>query len=948
MKKLLALAFMAMLAGWGYAQSMLISEILANPTGVDSAKEFIEIRVLEPVNFSVTPYSVIWTNNGTATADGWIEGFGITYAFEINSGSVTTGDVVYVGGSQMNVTGTRIKQITTWNTAGDGGIGAFNASGVFGNGGINCDGVAIFNLPIASITASSVPVDAIFFGIGTGTAVVSGGAAGYQLPFNDKYAGGKLQPTSFIAPDPASGIFLYATGEYDTLVNGFITSRTWNTGTTFTDDSSEIVLSGGVPITPSIRFLSITKQANEDSSMVHIGLAIDNRSGNSDVTLNLVNYGTLTGADVGSSVVPVSWTSSTPDTQYVTLSIVDDPTSENDEWGVWAIRPVTNAEASTDSVTILYIQDNDRMAPTENLEITLSLLSSFNNGVSGSNSAEISAFDPLTDRLFVVNSIAGKLNIFNYSNPLSPTSVGTIDVFAAGYGGINSVAVQNGIVIVAVEDTNSQDSGYVLLMPSSATTVSKVLRVGAMPDMVWLAGDGSLAITANEGEPNDSLTVDPNGTVSIIDLSAGITGVTQSDVTTLDFSFWNGSENTLRSQGVRIFNGRSTSQDVEPEYITVNEDNSLAYVTLQENNAVAVIDLDVNSILRIVPLGYAYGMDQENAMDVKDNNAPYIHLGNWPVYGAYMPDAIKHMNIGGTNYLFTANEGDAREYTGLTEIGRISGSSFVLDSAAFPYPQVIKSALGRLNATLEFGDSDSDGDFDKLYCFGARSFSIWDADADTLVRNQTMEIENILSKNPIYAPIFNCSNSNNTLKNRSDDKGPEPEGIVVDTLGGHTYAFVGLERIGGVMIFNVDNPADPQLVQYINNRSTISLGGDRGTEGLILVHAGESPTGAPLLILSNEVSATVACYSINIPLGIEDNVRSSSFLVYPNPAIGSAVVTAPGASEVVVFNILGEEMFRTELSAGTGLLDLTQLPAGTYLVRVSVNNEYQVRKLVVE
>ena len=164
---------------------LLISEFLANPSGNDAALEFVELIATKAINFSVTPYSVVWTNNGTATAAGWVASGTTSYGFNINSGSVVTGDVVYVGGSQMAINGTKLRVINVTNTAGDGFGSAVATAGILGNSGANADSIGVFNVAVTSLTNASVPVDAIFFGTGTGTAIVSAGTAGYQLPVND-------------------------------------------------------------------------------------------------------------------------------------------------------------------------------------------------------------------------------------------------------------------------------------------------------------------------------------------------------------------------------------------------------------------------------------------------------------------------------------------------------------------------------------------------------------------------------------------------------------------------------------------------------------------------------------------------------------------------------------------------------------------------------------------
>jgi hypothetical protein len=225
-------------------KGLLISEFQADPVGTDSPFEFVELLATKSINFSVTPYTIIFVNNGTANASGWIAGGSRTYAFQISSGSVNAGDVIYVGGSSMLPQNNRFRVIDTGTQPGDGGIGNPDPAGVLGNGGPNADAIGVFNLPVSAITAATEPIDAIFFGAGVGQAVVSGGTAGYQLPVNDHYNGGKLQSNSFLAPNPVAGNFIKAEGVYDVITSAFTTARVWTVVNTFSDMQSSVVLDG--------------------------------------------------------------------------------------------------------------------------------------------------------------------------------------------------------------------------------------------------------------------------------------------------------------------------------------------------------------------------------------------------------------------------------------------------------------------------------------------------------------------------------------------------------------------------------------------------------------------------------------------------------------------------------------------------------------------------------
>ena len=550
------------------------------------------------------------------------------------------------------------------------------------------------------------------------------------------------------------------------------------------------------------------------------------------------------------------------------ITIIDDALAEKAERIIVKILSGTNANISaTNNYQIIFIKDNDYQAPVATNELNFELLTSFSNGTSGSNSAEIVAFDESTDRLYIANSIAGKLDIVNFSNPANPSLLNSISI--STYGNINSVAVHNGVVALAIENTIPQANGSVVFLNADGTFISQV-QVGAMPDMITFNRNYTKILTANEGEASADYSSDPEGSVSIVDLTPGYASLTNSNVTTVGFTAYNGQETALRAQGIRVFStSASVAQDFEPEYIAVSEDNTKAYVTLQENNALVTIDLATNTITALNPLGYSsYATGSGNGLDASDQSGSVLITGDLPIKGAYMPDATVYKTIGNQGYIFTANEGDGRELGSVVDANRLSSATFNnLDATAFPDAYILKNNkfLGRLNTLKYSGDTDGDGDYDEIHVMGGRSFSIFNPLDGSLVWDSKDLIEQITSNHPTFGAIFNASNSTGTpaLKNRSDDKGPEPEGVSVNVINGKPYAFVSLERIGGVMIFNVENPTNPVFVGYTNNRSTSASGPDLGAEGIIFIPAAQSPNGNDILILANEVSSTLSIYQIN-------------------------------------------------------------------------------------
>lgn len=455
----------------------------------------------------------------------------------------------------------------------------------------------------------------------------------------------------------------------------------------------------------------------------------------------------------------------------------------------------------------------------------------------GSGSAEITTFDPVTNRLFAVNNgSTNKVDVIDMANPASIKVVSSISM--QPYGGyVNSVDVKNGLLAAAIESTNKQAPGKVVIFNTKTLKELASVNVGALPDMVVFSPDGKFILTANEGEPNEAYTTDPAGSISIINVENNFT------VTTFDFAGLASQLSALSANGFRVFGpGKNFTNDIEPEYITVSSDSKTAWVTLQENNAIAEIDILSATIKKIMPLGFKDYSAPGNAFDLSDKDGA-IAFKNAPVFGTYMPDAIASYNYNGTNYLFTANEGDAREYAGFVEVKRLG--TVMLDPVAFPTGATLKTdaQLGRLNITTTLGDKDGDGDFDAIYSFGARSFSVWNASTGALVWDSKNELD------------VKCKDMALYDDGRSDDKGAEPEAVTIGRVGSKTVAFVGMERADAVAVYDVTDPIKPAFIKIFKT-------GD-APEGLLFIPASKSPTGQSLVVVSSENDGLVKIYKAN-------------------------------------------------------------------------------------
>lgn len=524
------------------------------------------------------------------------------------------------------------------------------------------------------------------------------------------------------------------------------------------------------------------------------------------------------------------------------------------------------------------------------------------SGQYGVSAAEILDYHPQTQSIFVVNAQSGQVDILDATsigaakdmlekhniNPLTLNNLSkksslnlAADLKLSRLGAVNSVAIHHNLLAVAIERGDNQGNpsqgrgfiGFYRIQNTGQLHYLHAVEVGYLPDNVVFTHDGNKVLVANEGEPNDAYSVDPEGSVSIIRVT---NGVPDKHVINLSFRDFNaaGSRYHELPQGLKINGpGATVAQDLEPEYITVSPDNLQAFVSLQENNGLAVIDLNRDEIQTIFALGSKHYGESNNAIDASDKDGSINIQAYQGVYGLYQPDTIASYSTHGETFIITANEGDARDYTGFSE--EIRAAKLPLDSH---HPQVAaindKKQLGRLKVTNSIGDTDNDGDFDRIYSYGARSFSIWNSQGEQ-VFDSGNDFDRITAQR--LGMHFNNNNSKNKQDNRSDDKGAEPEALALGKIDERQYAFIGLERTSGFMIYDITSPQKAYFVDYIVNRDftskfEIDQGqvikgnggniGDLGPEGMKFVTAQNSPSGQPLLMIANEVSGTTSIYQL--------------------------------------------------------------------------------------
>jgi len=754
--------------------------------------------------------------------------------------------------------------------------------------------------------------------------------AGSPVPFTTTFADNKITviPTGGLIPNQAYYLALKPNMVEDAS-NNAVTAAT----------SSSFATAG-----TTVSFDKTFIKVNEDAGTLAFKININNPS---NATVNLVvkpaPFSTADSSDFTLSNQNITLTPATTSV-IVNIPITDDTLAEQQaEYFVLGLENAVGTSISGDALSTVYIIDNDKQAPIASKQIELNYLGFFDPSGNNNSSTEIVVHDPTTQRLFTISSLTDVFDIIDFSNPTAPNVIKTVNMLP--YGGITSVAVKNGIIAVASPNrSNVQQNGSVVFFDIDGNFIKQV-NVGVLPDMITFTPDGTKVMTANEGEPNDAYTVDPEGSISIIDITGGIPNLLQSNVTTLSLAVFNGQEATLAASGVRKVKSTSTlAQDLEPEYIAISADSQKAWVSCQENNAVIEINLAAKTLGNIWGLGQKDMSIPGNGFDASDTNGEIL-IANWPVKAYYNPDAMAYLKAGGTNYIVTANEGDEKDLGGFSERTTVGANTYTLDPTIFPNASVLKAThnLGRFRVTNVNGNKDGDSEFEEIHALGARSFSIFNADTKAIVYDSGDQFERHVAAN--HPLIFNADNEANGAKARSRAKGPEPEGVTLGTIKGQTFAFITLERTGGVMAYNVTDPNNVTFTDYKHSRMTTAYGGDNGPEGITYIAPENSATGKAYVIVANEISGTLSMYEVVLsPTLANGDVKSekASFNIFPNPVKKGNTLYFNKTKSYELYDMSGKLLGKAQNAL---TVDTSKLAAGVYLIKTS---DGDVKRVIVQ
>lgn len=461
------------------------------------------------------------------------------------------------------------------------------------------------------------------------------------------------------------------------------------------------------------------------------------------------------------------------------------------------------------------------------------------------------------------------------------------------YGYMTSVAVSNDgeTLAVSIEDEYYDKNGRVGIFDCNedgTIQLKKVVEVGVQPTNIVYTIDDKQILIANEGETREgygSGLVDPKGSISIITLS-------DYKVNTVDFTSFDEKRDELVQSGVIIKKNTAPSVDFEPQYIAVSD--TKAYITLQEANAIAVLDLKAQEIIDIYSAGYEdYS---EVPIDIDKNDKGYNSKTYESLKGIRMPNGISVKTINGVDYIVTANEGESRIFGNYTnEDERDFGKN-----ETSPTGKITSENSGLIDKVVFFDVRDYDGlNSENDYLFGGRSMTIFKVDDESLkeVYTSNDDFEAIVAK------YLGNSSESNIIDNISGKKGSEAKSITTGTVNNNDYAFVGLEKVGGVIVYDITEPEKSHFVNYINSRNfSNDIEDDILPKGLVFIESdGKIPAR---LVSAYEESDRVGVYDINYEEKevVPDSDESTNTKPETTPDLGEEV--RPNPEEVPTIEVV--------------------------------------------
>lgn len=465
----------------------------------------------------------------------------------------------------------------------------------------------------------------------------------------------------------------------------------------------------------------------------------------------------------------------------------------------------------------------------------------FVSRISNIEDAEITAYMPLYHKLFAVGGNSS-ISVFDLTVVEKPVVIEKKKVL----GHASSVAVFDDLVAVSlISDPHTQNGRVDLYRYGDSLSLLKSFSVCPEPDMLTFTPNGAAILVACEGSPSEDGTINPEGAIALIQI------LEENPVSILKFDHLDST--ALIKKGVRKTGPGTFFQNLEPEYITVDPSSKMAWVSLQENNAIGVIDLKLKKITNVFGLGALDHSILGQGLDFRKDGK--IKIENAPILGLRQPDGIAVLSENGRHYILTANEGASRNYSSYSDETDILS----LFQKGLLNPDIFNSSwLTALQKhTFSIMEPCSNGPCNHVYAFGSRSMSVFDGQTGKILFDSGDQIEKMIAKTTPSLFNWNAKKGKLKIDARSEDKGAEPEMVTIGEWNDKKVAFLGLERMTGIIVWDLKNPEKPLIIDYYLDPK------DRGPEGILFISAQKSPfPRIPLLIVGYEYSKSIVIYSI--------------------------------------------------------------------------------------
>lgn len=896
MKKLLILLALALTAKISISQ-IVISGFFANPPSTDGNYEYIQLVATQNINFATTPYTVVVSNNGTATSKGWVNGSFVTTGFLLNSGTVNQGDVFYVGGSGKLIYGAGSTDISslTWirtidfsSNSGDI-VGSGNTtSGVLGNGG-TADGIAVFSGQLSATDSTVNPIDAVFYGTSIGNAV--GVGKGYPIADNDLYSISQglfgEGTNTFLASGGSTSEFVKLSGTYNTSSNTWTTART-----------------------SSLTSLTATSVAADIASQITLG------SSNPTITINPAGFTndfglTYPGVPSSGSNFTISGTNLT-DTVFVT----------------------TRAPFETRVGSNAFATDVVKLVPTGGTLSTLFLDVRFNPSGLGvfEDTIFISSAGATTQMVLVKGTASNSPEIsFNVGSVTVNEGAGTVSV-QVNITNANSTATTIDLVRLSGTATAGTDytwtSPQMLTFPANSSD-SIVINISITDDnqveaseTLWLgfanATNGAvlgvidsmlITITDNDYLPvniGPITTVNANGVLDSLNGRYDVTGVVYGGNVKTSA---NGFQFTIRDNtgGVTVFSNAKTFG-----YTVTQGDSIRVKGTIVQFNGLAemsfvdtIIVLATGRPISAPRVTTALGETEENDL-VRFNNAT-VKPGVW---------------ASGNQYVYLNNGADSIQV-------RIVPNT--------------NSLIGKQRPATAFSIIGIGGQFDNSSPYTS-GYQLFPRDTNDIIPTpDTLSSFNLLT--PASGTIDTIQGANTQVITATWEPANPAPGINIPTYEVLIDLPTGdFSTPLAVIQSNVAGTQASASLQYLTLVNLMNAQGLSGGQSLSLQWTVRATTGSYSRLANTP-------FTITLVRGVMAGVNNAEAVmsVYPNPANGTVYVEMPELINTITISTAeGKTVTSQQPTAGKTSLDVTGLNTGIYLISVETASGVYTQRLAIQ